>query len=142
MNYSVIGEPPRIDPQPSLRNLRSLVSTITTALELLPPDADEVVSPVFAHNIDHLLMLLTKLDHSLPLIGPLYLCGYSWANGRAWSTWSGHVNRKTAERWLAAWRAAPKLHASSRAWEIREGSCPLDKYMPKGTRIATVMGKL
>lgn len=138
MVYSVIGVPPDIHPKPSLQLLRSIATTLTTALEQFEPDDDAVVSPMYAVNVDHLLMLTTKLDRLLPQVGDLWLVGYSWADGQAWTTWSGHEDRKTAERWLEGWKG---VFGGKSNWDVRLGSCELGRFMPKGTRMKPVLDK-
>lgn len=143
MTYSVIGR--SIDawkmPRQSLEQLRSVHKTLGAALAVLPVEMDTALPPEYAYNLDHLYTLLQKVEYLVPDIADVYLCGYSWgSDGRAWTTWSGHEDKRTADRWLEAWKQSQinsRHHDDN--WEVRRGDCQLGRFMPKGTRIATVM---
>lgn len=136
MIYSVIGKGNgHGGPTPSLKTLRTVSATLTAALAQFPPGADDIVPAQYAYNVDHLYALLQHLDRAVPRLGGVWLVGY-WFFEDAWTTWSAHEDRKTAERWLPHWQ---KQFPGKDRWEVRLGDCPVGKFMPKGTRIDTVM---
>lgn len=151
MTYSVIGYGHRsnVVPAPSLKSLRNVHQTLGAALDLLPDDSefDAALPPEYAYNLDHLTTLLERVPDLVPDIADVWLCGYTWGRGFSpeyephFTCWSGHPSRKIAERWLEAWKQSQISHRRD-TWEVRQGTCALGRFMPKGTRIDTVMKKV
>lgn len=143
MKYSVIGETEGVHWQHDLVGLRVVVPQLVSLLEELPLDASTVVPAEFVPQLDQMKRLLYRLHTAVPQVGPLFLCGYRFTSGKAWTTWSAHEDRRTARRWLEAWRVCPKLsHRQTSEWDVIVGQCAIDRFMPKGTKIATVMDRL
>lgn len=107
------------------RELETAMQSLDSFEEDKPNEADQsaitdrVVALLGAYNA------LRHLERWLPEVWG-WTCGYAWGSNDAYSVFSAHVNRETAEAWLELyWRPQ---HPDSN-WEVSFRECDVDDFL-------------